>query len=177
MVSGVAFVMLSFMTWLCTPNCPGSSGYVVLAFFVLLAFGAMGALASLHAIQRERYGLLGTLAFLVAIVGVAMIFVSEFRNLILALWQGSPGAGGVSWLFIIGLLVAAVSLIVYGVVTITAGKLPWWCGAALLAGSPLVGLFLDLFAAGLLLGVPWAVVGYAIVRAGATHVEQPSRVR
>jgi hypothetical protein len=64
----------------------------------------MVALASLHAIQRKRYGLLGTLAFLLALVGVAMIFVSEFRSLIMVLWQGSPGAGGVSWLFIIGRL-------------------------------------------------------------------------
>src|SRR5215204_5538646 len=179
MVGGVAFVMLGFMTWLCTPNCPGSSLYVVLAFFDLLVFGAMVALASLHALQRESYGLLGTLAFLVALVGVAMIFVSEFRSLILALWQGSPGAGGVSWLFIIGLLVATVGLIAYGVTTITAGALPWWCGAALLAGSPFVGLFLYPFSPveESLVGVPWAVVGYAIFRVGATHVEQPSRVR
>ena len=176
-VGGVALVMLSFMTWLCTPNCPSSSGYVVLAFFVLLAAGAMVAVASLHDIQRHRYGLLGTLTFLIAFVGVAMIFVSEFRSLIMALWQGSPGATGVSWLFIIGLLVATVGLIAYGVVTIIAGELPWWCGVALLAGSPLVGLFLYLFAEGLLLGVPWAVVGYAVFRAGATRVEQPSRVR
>ena len=165
------------MTWLCTPDCPRSSGYVALAFFDLLAFGAMAALASLHAIQRVRYGLLGTLTFLVAFVGVAMLFVSEFRSLILALWQGSPGAGGVSWLFIIGLLVATLGLIAYGAVTITAGGLPWWCGVALVAGSPLVGLFLYSFREGLLLGVPWAVVGYAIFRAGATRVEQPSRVR
>ena len=177
MAGGVAFVMLSFMTWLCTPNCPSRSGYVVLAFFVLLAAGAMVALASLHAIQRHRYGLLGTLTFLIAFVGVAMIFVSEFRSLIMALWQGSPSAAGVSWLFIIGLLVATVGLIAYGVVTIIAGELPWWCGVALLAGSPFVGLFLYLFAEGLLLGVPWAVVGYAVFRAGSRLSEQPSRVR
>ena len=177
MVGGIAFVMLSFMTWLCTPDCPRSSGYVVLAFFVLLAFSAMVALASLHAIQRQRYGLIGTLAFLVAIVGVAMIFVSEVRSLMMALWQGSPGAGGVSWLFIIGLLVTTIGIIAYGAVTMAAGELPWWCGAALLAGSPLVGVFLYPFAEGLLWGVPWAVVGYAIVRAGARQTEQPSRVR
>ena len=177
MVSGVSYATLGFMTWLCTPNCPRSSGYVVLAFFVLLVFGAMVALASLHAIQRERYGLLGTLAFLVAIVGVAMIFVSESRSLILVLWLGSPGAGGVSWLFIIGLLVATVGLIAYGVATITATVLPWWCGVALIAGSPFVGLFLYLFSPveESLLGVPWVLVGFGIFRA-ATHLpEHPSR--
>jgi hypothetical protein len=175
-VGGVAFVIVSFMTWLCTPNCPGSSAYVSLAFFDLLVFGAMVALASLHAMQRQRYGLLGTLAFLVSIVGVAMIFVGEFRSFVIGVMQGSPGAAAFSWLFIIGLLVATVGLIAYGALTISAGELPWWCGAALLVGSPLVGLFLYLFAEGLLLGVPWTVVGYAIFRAGATRVEQASRV-
>ena len=179
MVSGVSYATLGFIMWLCTPNCPSSSGYVVLAFFVLLAFGAMVALASLHAIQGQHYGLLGTLVFLIAFAGVAMIFVSESRSLIMALWQGSPGAGGVSWLFIIGLLVAAVGLIAYGVTTTTATALPWWCGLALIAGSPFVGLFLYLFSPveDSLLGVPWVLVGFGIFRA-ATHLpEHPSRVR
>src|SRR5215218_6633889 len=180
MVSGVSYATLGFVTWLCTPNCPSSSGYVVLAFFVLLAFGAMVALASLHAIQRHRYGLLGTLAFLVAFVGVTMIFVSEFRSLIMALWQGSPGAGGVSWLFIIGLLVATVGIIAYGVATITASALPWWCGLALIAGSPFVGLFLYLFSPveESLVGVPWVLVGFCIFRAAGRRDEEPrARVR
>ena len=177
MVGGVANVTLGLVVWLCTPSCPRGLVYVLPAFFVLLAAGAMVALASLHAIQRHRYGLLGTLTFLIAFVGVAMIFVSEFRSLIMVLWQGSPGAAGVSWLFIIGLLVATLGLIAYGVVTIIAGELPWWCGVALLTGSPFVGLFLYLFAEDLLLGVPWAVVGYAVFRAGSRLSEQPSRVR
>ncbi len=178
MVGGVAFVVLNFMTWLCTPNCPRSSAYVSLAFFVLLAFGAMVALASLHALQGHRYNLFGMLAFLVSIVGVAMIFVGELRSLVIGMSQGSPGAAAFSWLLIIGLLVSTVGLLGYGAVTITAGELPWWCGAALIAGSPLVGLFLYLFAVeGLLLGVPWAIVGFAIFRAGSRLSEQPSRVR
>jgi hypothetical protein len=176
MVGGVAFVVLNLMTWLCTPNCPGSLNYISLALFILLVLGAMVALASLHAIQRHRYSLIGTLAFLVSIFGMAMIFVGEFRSFVIGVMQGSPGAAAFSWLFIIGLLVATVGLIVYGALTISAGELPWWCGAALLVGSPLVGLFLYLFAEGLLLGVPWAVVGYAIFRAEATRVERRSRV-
>jgi hypothetical protein len=178
-VGGVSYATLGLMIWLCTPNCPRSSGYIVLAFFVLLVFGAMVALASLHAIQRQRYGLLGTLVFLVAFVGVAMIFVSELRSLIIGVSQASPGAAGVSWLFIIGLLVATVGLIAYGVTTITASALPWWCGPALTAGSPFVGLFLYLFSPveESLIGVPWIVVGYAIFRAAARHTQQPSRLQ
>src|SRR5919107_1358472 len=132
MVGGVAFVVLNLMTWLCTPNCPGGLNYISLALFILLVLGAMVAQASLHAIQRHRYGLIGTLAFLVSIFGMAMIFVGEFRSFVIGVMQGSPGAAAFSWLFIIGLLVATVGLIVYGALTISAGELPWWCGAALL---------------------------------------------
>jgi hypothetical protein len=177
MVGGVAFFFLRLTTLLCTPNCPRSLDYISLAFFILLAFGAMVALASLHAMQRHRYGLLGTLAFLVSIVGVAMIFVGEFRSFVIDVLQGSPGASAFSWLSIIGLLVATVGLITYGVVTMTAGEFPWWCGAALLVGSPLVGLFLYVFAEGLLLGVPWVVVGFAIFLAAGQRTAQASRVQ
>jgi hypothetical protein len=120
--------------------------------------------------------LLGTLAFLVAFVGVAMIFVGELRSLVIGMSQDSPGAAAASWLFIIGLLLATIGLPAYGAVTITAGELPWWCGAALLVGSPIVGLFLYLFFDSLL-GAPWAIVGFAIFRAGSRLSEQPSRVR
>ena len=121
---------------------------------------------------------MGTLAFLVAFVGVAMIFMGELRSLVIGMSQDSPGAAAASWLFIIGLLVATIGLPAYGAVTITAGELPWWCGAALLVGSPLVGLFLYLFFdSDFLLGLPWAIVGFAIFRAGSRLSEQPSLVR
>ena len=178
MVGGVANVMLGLVVLLCTPSCPRSLVYVLPAFFVLLAFGAMAAIATLHLLQRQHYGLLGTLAFLVAFVGVAMIFVGELRSLVIGMSQDSSGAAAASWLFIIGLLVATIGLPAYGAVTITAGELPWWCGAALMAGSPLVGMFLYLFFDfDFLLGLPWAVLGFAIFRAGSRLSEQPSRVR
>jgi Zn-dependent membrane protease YugP len=34
---------------------------------------------------------------------------------------------------IVGALVATVDLVALGIVTIAAGVLPWWCGAALIA--------------------------------------------
>ena len=142
-------------------------------FFVLLVLGAMAGIAALHLLQRERYGSLpGTPAFLVAFVGVAMMFFGELRKLVL------PGAG-VAWLLVIGLLVATMGIIAYGVVTTEAGVVPWWCGAALLAGSPLAGFLLYIFSPveGLLQGVPWIVMGYAVLRAAGLLTERPSRVR
>jgi hypothetical protein len=173
MVGGIALVILGLVTWLCIPNCPRSLGYIASVFFVLLVLGAMAAIAALHLLQRERYGLLGTLAFLVAFVGVAMIFVDQLRNLV------NPDVAAFSWLFFIGLLVATVGIIAYGVVTTKAGVVPWWCGAALIAGSPLIGLFLYLFSPveDLLLGIPWIVVGFAVFRAAGLRTVRPSRVR
>jgi hypothetical protein len=173
MVGGIALVILGLVTWLCIPNCPRSLGYIASVFFVLLVLGAMAAIAALHLLQRERYGLLGTLAFLVAFVGVAMIFVDQLRNLV------NPDVADVGWLFLIGLLVATVGIISYAVVTLRAEVVPWWCGAALIAGSPLIGLFLYLFSPveDLLLGIPWIVVGYAVFRAGVRLPERPARVR
>ncbi len=181
MAGGIVVVTLGFVIWLCIPNkCPwglGSSVHIVSShgsvFFVFLALGAMAGIAALHLLQREHYGLLGTLAFLVAFVGVAMMFFGQLRQLVF------PDAG-VAWLLVIGLLVATMGIIAYGVVTTEAGVVPWWCGAALLAGSPLVGFFLYIFSPGdegLLLGVPWIVMGYAVLRAAGLPPERPSRVR
>ena len=179
---GVVVVTLGFVIRQCIPNkCPwglGSSVHIVSprgsVFFVLLTLGAMAGIAALHLLQRERYGsLAGTPAFLVAFVGVAMMFFGELRKVVF------PGAG-VAWLLVIGLLVATLGIIAYGVVTTEAGVVPWWCGAALLAGSPLVGFFLYIFSPGdegLLLGVPWIVMGYAVLRAAGLLTERPSRVR
>ena len=177
MLGGTLYAALGLMMWLCIPNCPESLMYIISPFFFLMVLGALAAIAALHILQRERYGLLGTLAFLVAFVGVAMLFVDALRNVIVWL-QGDTVAGGlvgVPWLFLIGLLLATVGIIAYGAVTIGTRILPWWCGLALIAGSSLVGFFLYLFSPveDLLLGVPWAVVGYAIFRARA---QQSSRV-
>ncbi len=182
MAGGIVVVTLGFVIWLCIPNnCPwglGSSVHIVSpggsVFFVLLALGAMAGIPALHLLQRERYGSLpGTPAFLVAFVGVSILFFGELRKLVF------PGAG-VAWLMVIGLLVATMGIIAYGVVTTEAGVVPWWCGAALLAGSPLAGFFLYIFSPGdegLLLGVPWIVMGYAVLRAAGLLTERPSRVR
>jgi len=153
---------------------------IYIVSFVLLLLGAMAAIVALRALQRdlygpgawERYGL-GALASLASLVGVALILVGDLGDIgglrYQVLADLRPAAMN---LFLIGLLVATIGILALGVATIAARKLPWWCGAALIAGSPPVALFL-----GPLMGVPWALVGYAVFRAGARLPEQPSRVR
>ena len=148
--------------------------------FVLLLLGAMAAIAALHALQRdlygpgawERYGL-GVLASLTALVGIALILVGDLGDIGGLRYQVLAGLRPVAMnLFLIGLLVATIGILALGVATIAARKLPWWCGAALIAGSPPIALFL-----GPLMGAPWALVGYAVLRAGGRRTQRPSRVR
>ena len=45
-------------------------------------------------------------------------------------------------LLTVGVVVGSAGIVLLGVVTITARVLPRWCGVAIIAGSPFVGLFL-----------------------------------
>lgn len=168
-------------------NMPFFVEYVVnfVAEPLLLLVGAMAAIAALHALQRERYGLPGALASLAPFVGLALVvssFILHMSNQIIQ----SPG-------FIVlvgvGALLMTLGVVALGIITIAARVLPWWCGAALIVGSLLfvllvVGFALGLFRAGpfgdvalMPIIVAWALVGYAIFRAGGRVSEQPSRVQ
>jgi hypothetical protein len=181
LVSGAAYAVLGLVIWLRAPDVPEGIVFIIDVLFFLLVLGAMAAIAAVHTLQREHYGWPGTLASLIAFVGVVLILVGELRG-VLARLQPDSGAellAGVPWLFFIGLLVATVGITALGIVTIDAGVLPWWCGAALIAGSPFFGLLFYLFspAEDSLVGVPWALVGYAVFRAGTRLPERSSRVR
>ena len=94
-------------------------------------------------------------------------------------------------LAIAGVLAASVGIVGLGmIVTISTRVLPWWCGIALIAGSPPgVGiLFIAISPLGMtgilpgeifcaLAGIPWIVVGYAVFRAATQQTQQPSRVK
>lgn len=165
MVGGVAYTALSLLVPFLEPM-----------FFVLLALGAMVAIAALHALQRERYGLPGMLASLTVFIGVVVILGSNLGL-----------TGGLPWplperISIVGVLVAALGMVALGIATIAARVLPWWCGVALIVGGigfvgPMLALSWTGFFMGLLAGVAWALVGYALFRAGTRQTQQPSRVR
>ena len=159
----------------------GGSAYTALSllvpflepmFFVLLALAVLVAVAALYALQRERYGLPGTLASLTVFIGVVLILSSN-----LGFTEGLP------WplpeiIFTVSAVVAPLGMVALGISTIAARVLPWWCGAALIVGGfGLVGAVLVGFFTNLLGGVAWAVVGYALLRAAARLPQQPSRVR
>jgi drug/metabolite transporter (DMT)-like permease len=165
MVGGVAYTALGLLVPFLEP-----------IFFVLLAIAAMVAIAALHALQRERYGLPGTVASLTVFIGVVLILGSN-----LGFTEGLP------WplperIFLVGVVVAALGMVALGIATIAARVLPWWCGVALMVGGigfvgPMLALSWTGFFMGLLAGAAWALVGYAIFRAGTRQTRQASRVR
>jgi len=151
-------------------------------FFLFLVLGAMAAIAAIAALpvlEGARWKLPRMLvASLIAFVGVALILVYQ-----LAVVAEQDKLPGVFWLFVVGLLVGTVGLLLLGTLVIDFGVLPWWGGAALIAGSPFLAAVLRIVPDVLLRhpvglpGVVWAVVGYAVFRAAGRRTERPSRVR
>lgn len=152
---------------------------------VLLPLGAMAAIAALHALHRERYGLRGALVSLTAFVGLAL----ATGALTVGVISTSPALDSLFNALLIGLLVATVGLALLGGLTIATGILPWWCGVALIAGSP-AGVFLTMMPSAALGGtvplggafqalggVPWVLVGFALFRAAGRRPQEPSGVR
>jgi hypothetical protein len=137
----------------------------------VLLVGAMAAIVALHVLHRERYGLLGTLASLAAFVGLAMIPVIWLFLVGPSISLALTGAVGM-----VCFLAATVGMVFLGLATIEAEVLPWWCGAALIVGSPPFALSWPLVEVPWV-GVAWVVVGYAIFRAGVRRPVQPSRVQ
>jgi hypothetical protein len=146
----------------------------------ILLLGVLAAIAALHILQRGRYGRQGALAYVVAFVGLVLIPMGWLMPLIAV---AAP-------LVIVGILAASVGIVGLGIVTIKAGVLPRWCGAAVVAGSPpfvvIEFAFVSLLVAASILpgevawalaGVPWVLVGYALLRARARLPERQARVR
>jgi hypothetical protein len=138
-------------------------------FLFLLLLGVMAAIAALHILQRQRYGWLGALCSLTALVGIVLLLAGAVIDTL-----AGPAFEGSLWFLIPGLLVATVGLMSLGSVTMRARVLSRWVGVLVILGSPL-SYFLLIFALAvflpfetmlspLLVGVAWALVGYALLR-------------
>lgn len=138
-------------------------------FFVLLLVGAMVAMlaiAALYASRRDTYGSFGVLTSLSAFVGLVLLLVGELGLSDLAAY--------------IGLLLASLGVLALGIMSMASRVLPWWCGVVLIVWGPTLVLRLVGFSVplgGILVGIPWIVVGYALFRVETRVGDRPSRVR
>ena len=188
MVGGVVYAGVAFIVEQPLAEYLYYMGNIAYGFIaVSLPLGAMAAIAALHTLQRQRYGLWGTVVSLTAFVGLAL----AVGALTVGVISTSPDIYSLFNALVIGLLVASAGITLLGGLSISTGMLPRWCGVALMAGSP-VGVFLTMIPSAALAlegtnplggvfqalgGVPWVLVGFAIFRAAGRQIERPSRVR
>ena len=145
----------------------------IFALLPLVAVVAVASVAALYARVGGRRGWLASAASVLSFVGLAMVVVYVLTVMLGLLSFSVPEE-----LVLLGMLLATLGLVALGLMVINVGGrvLPRWCGAALVAGSPPFA-FLGPLWGGVLLEGAWALVGYAIFRAGTHGTRQPSRVR
>lgn len=148
---------------------------IVMLFVVLL--GQVVGIASLHVLQKERYGRLGSTGALVSVFGFAMQLVGFVG---LALLESSV----FFFLVTIGVLVPFVGLVLLGIATIRARVLPSWFGVLLIAGFPVVAVLavvtggsLGATLVAVALAIFWGLVGYMLLSKGGAQSQRPARVR
>ena len=149
------------------------SYYLVEVIFSLACIGMLGGLVGLHVVQARGLGRLGTVGFSLAFTGIALIVISTLTTLLL-------GREVLSILFVVGMIGALVGLVMLGIATLRARVLPQWSAAVLLVsalGFPVYFVF-DVYGGGIVFGLIWLVLGYALLsNRGQAVGEQPSRVR
>jgi hypothetical protein len=140
---------------------------------VVFLVGMMALIAALHFLQRgsERYGLGGTISSVASFVGFALIAVGALIGAVSQNWAlGGP-------VMVAGLWAATIGLAALAIFTLNAGVVPWWGGAALIAGNPLLDSIAGEIWSFWLVPVPMLVVGFAVVLAARRRTERPARVR
>jgi hypothetical protein len=172
----------------------GNIGYRIIV--VSLPLGTMAAIVALYALHRERYGRVGTVLCLTAVLGLALATGALILRVLAAYpiyaFPGDPAylAWIFSWPIVLGLLVATAGMVLLGILSVAWRILPPWYAIALMVGSPLGVFYLTMIPTAALLGgsplgralqalggVPCAVVGYYIFRAARQRTERPARVR
>jgi hypothetical protein len=152
-----------------------SFGDYLLQIILLVAYaGTLAAILGLHVLHSEsgRYGRLGAAGSSITFIGYAIVFVVVAVSML---------EGGASLLSVRlgGASAVLIGSILLGATVIRARILPWWCGVLLIVAFPLGDLSNEVLwgSEGLLLGVLWGLVGYALLSRSGTVAEQTSHVQ
>ena len=167
MLGSVVWVVLGLSAVLgFLQSIPGREDVVMLIIALLLT---AAGLVGLHALQRNRYELLGRAGFWIAVLSLLARAVGAGVYL--------AGSSALAWIsYPWGTIGMVVGFVTYGVATMRARMLPCWYGLALIVSMP---LSLPLGAYGTtLFGLIMGVLGYALwSRKDADAERQSPRVK
>jgi hypothetical protein len=175
-VAAVMWVLTAILIILATPQSDAFNSFsdYLLQIVLLVAYaGTLVAILGLHTLHSGsgRFGRLGAAGSLLTFIGYAIVFMLIMVSLL---------AGGASLLPVrlAGAAAVLIGSILLGAMVIRARILPWWCGVLLIIAFPLGDLSNAVLegSEGILLGILWGLVGYALLSQSGTVAEQPSRV-
>ena len=175
MVAAVLFVLAGILILIAPPQEAvfNSFGDYLSEVILVVAFAlTLVAIAGLHALQSGRYGRLGAAGSLITFIGYALIVVVAAVSILV-------GGEALFTVRLLGALAVLIGSALLGAMTLRARVLPWWCGVLLIVGFPL-GDALDGIVAegseGIVLGIVWGLVGYALLSSSSALDQQPTRV-
>ena len=149
------------------------SDYLLQIVLLAAYAGTLVAILGLHALHSGsgRYGRLGAAGSLLTFTGYAIVLVVIMTSIL---------EGGASLLTVrlaAGTTVLIGSILL-GAMVIRAQIIPWWCGVLLIIAFPLGDVSNAVLegSEGVLLGILWVLIGYALLSQSGTVAEQPSRV-
>lgn len=173
MVAAVMWALSTILNLLTTPqksSFNSFSDYLMQMVLFAAITGTLITILGLYTLQSESgsYRRLGAAGSLMAFVGYAVVLVVITVSIL---------AGGASLLTVrlAGASAITIGSIILGAVTIRARIVPWWCGVLLIVGFPLGDLSNAVLEGGegILLGITWGAVGYALLSRSGTVAEQP----
>ena len=172
-VAAVTWALSAILILLATPQGVSFNSFsdYLLQIILLVAYvGTLIVILGLHALQSKsgRYGRLGAAGSLITFIGYATVFAVVIVSIL---------EGGATLLLVrlAGASAVLIGSILLGAMTIRARILPWWCGVLLIIAFPLGDLSNAFLrgSEGILLGILWGLVGYALLSRSGTVAEHP----
>ena len=173
-VAALTYVLAGILILIAPPQRVfGSISEHLIEIILVVAFAlTLVAIAGLHALQRGRYGRLGAAGSLITFVGYALIVVVAAISILV-------GGEALFAIRLIGALAILIGSVLLGVMTLRTRVLPWWCGVLLIVGFPLGDIVDELVARGsegIVFGIVWGLVGYALLSSSSASNQQHGRV-
>ena len=149
------------------------SDYLLQIVLLVAYAGTLVAVLGLHTLHSgsERYGRLGAAGSLLTFFGYAIVLVVIMISI-------SEGGASLLTVRLAAATAVLIGSILLGAMVVRARIIPWWCGVLLIVAFPLGDVSNAVLegSEGILLGILWGLVGYALLSRSGTVAEQPSRV-